>query len=40
VLYEGVIPRAWIVKILDRTNTDDRSRAYRREKAKRELFRS
>jgi len=40
VLYEGVIPRAWIVKILDRTNTDVRSRAYRREKAKRELFRS
>lgn len=30
VLYEEMIPPKWIVKILDHTNTDDRTRRYRR----------
>ncbi len=34
VVYYGCIPRNWIVKIYDRSNTDERTRAYRRPRAK------
>ncbi|MDZ7392523.1 MAG: hypothetical protein ONB25_06495 [candidate division KSB1 bacterium] len=32
VLYRGRIPPSWIVKILDRTDTDERTRRYRRQR--------